>query len=309
MEVFLSCSGRQSQLIAEALHDWLPSVNNSIEPWISSSDIEKGGRWGIGIADQLQKSNFGIICLTPENLESPWIMFEAGALSKIVEQAFVWTYLFKLKPTDVKGPLVQFQHTIAEKEDTKKMLLSMNRAFNDKALTEERLKKSFEICWPTLEEKINVIKHDHTSPIIGRSEIDLLEESLNGIRKLLKLEYLRLQKELKAFSYDAEEINKFENIIWEAVRAYNIENKGDFDDVLEEMDSTPPYQKKKSLVAGLRAILKSEEVSNELIESMGSIPSDLPFNTRSEIFKSSLRELTQLPQLAPDYWGAPDQIV
>ena len=51
---------------------------------------------------------YGIVCLTPHNLESPWILFESGALSKRVAHARVSPYLFGLKVADVTGPLSQF---------------------------------------------------------------------------------------------------------------------------------------------------------------------------------------------------------
>src|SRR5207244_5462362 len=41
-----------------------------------TSDIEQCARWTVEIAmQQLQESRVGIICLTPENLTEPWILF------------------------------------------------------------------------------------------------------------------------------------------------------------------------------------------------------------------------------------------
>ena len=34
------------------------------------------------LANQLDKSEFGIICVTHEALQSPWVLFEAGALGQ-----------------------------------------------------------------------------------------------------------------------------------------------------------------------------------------------------------------------------------
>ena len=81
-KIFISWSGDVSKRVAQALDKWLPEVVEGIEPWISTQDISAGVRWGSEIARQLERINFGIICLTPDNLQAPWILFEAGALAK-----------------------------------------------------------------------------------------------------------------------------------------------------------------------------------------------------------------------------------
>ena len=128
MNIFLSWSGQTSRQIALALRDWLPKVIQAIDPWISSEDIEKGARWSAGVATELKATKAGVVCVTPDNQEAPWLNFEAGALSKTVDREMVCTYLFRLKPSEVTGPLAQFQHTLANKEDTLRMLATLNRA-------------------------------------------------------------------------------------------------------------------------------------------------------------------------------------
>jgi hypothetical protein len=46
-----------------------------------------------------------VICLTPENLTAPWLLVEAGDLSKLLKDAYVFTYLIDVEPTAVTGPL------------------------------------------------------------------------------------------------------------------------------------------------------------------------------------------------------------
>src|SRR5215204_3813025 len=128
MKVFLSFSGELSQAIAEALRAWLPKVIQAVEPWMSAVDIERGARWSTDIGVELESTRFGILCLTPQNLDAPWIHFEAGALSKTLKTALVCPYLFKLAPSDLRGPLVQFNAARAEKEDTRKLVLTINTA-------------------------------------------------------------------------------------------------------------------------------------------------------------------------------------
>jgi hypothetical protein len=47
--------------------------------------------------------------MTEENLTSPWIMFEAGAISKVVEEGLVCPIVFGINKTDLVGPLASFQ--------------------------------------------------------------------------------------------------------------------------------------------------------------------------------------------------------
>ena len=82
MKVFISWSGELSRRVAEILRGWLPNVNQKLDTFVSSQDIEMGSRWEEGIAGQLAGTHCGILCLTPQNREKPWVLFEAGALSK-----------------------------------------------------------------------------------------------------------------------------------------------------------------------------------------------------------------------------------
>jgi hypothetical protein len=153
LRVFLSWSGNRSRAVAEALRDWMPFVLNAVDPWMSAEDIEAGAKWQGVVSGRLQDSNFSIICLSPENLSAPWILFEAGSLSKH-EESRVCTYLFDLGYEDVKPPLSQFQHTRANQEGTRKLVVDINRHLGDAALPPDRLGVAFEKWWPDLQAKL-----------------------------------------------------------------------------------------------------------------------------------------------------------
>ena len=82
MRVFLSWSGERSRRVAELLDDWLQCVIQAADPWMSSKDIDRGALWFSEITDQLANTAIGVVCLTKENKNKPWILFESGALAK-----------------------------------------------------------------------------------------------------------------------------------------------------------------------------------------------------------------------------------
>src|SRR4051812_12899520 len=110
MKLFISWSGQTSQQIAQAMREWIPLVLPAVKPFITSSDIDKGARWQGDISQELDQSNFGIVCLTRENLNSQWLAFEAGALAKHLSGK-VAPILFGLEHQEVQQPLGMFQGT------------------------------------------------------------------------------------------------------------------------------------------------------------------------------------------------------
>lgn len=186
MKIFISWSGEQSRYIAEALHKWLPNVIQSINPWMSSEDIDAGERWSQNIAEKLSEINFGIICVTKNNIEAPWLLFESGALAKSLENSRVCPYLIDLEPSEIpEGPLTQFQAKTATKDETKELLKSINNVLDDSnKLSEEQLNKTFEKWWSDLEEEINKLPFEDESDQLSRKPEDMIPEILEIVRSL-----------------------------------------------------------------------------------------------------------------------------
>ncbi|AGB43208.1 hypothetical protein Mesau_00721 [Mesorhizobium australicum WSM2073] len=152
--VFISWSGPKSHLIAKALYTWLPVVLQSVRPFISSEDLKKGGRWQADLTDELAKDSFGILCLTPSNLLAPWILFEAGALSKSVGDAQVAPFLVGVKPSELPPPLTQFNAVTAEISDFKRLLRDINERVGNEAVPVDRIEKSIDGLWPSIEQEL-----------------------------------------------------------------------------------------------------------------------------------------------------------
>ena len=188
MKIFISWSGKLSQELGNALKEWIPDVLQAVHPYFTPEDIQKGERWSSEIAKELEESMFGIFCVTPENLNSGWMHFEAGAISKSKDDAQVCPILFNLRPTDLTGPLQQFQATVFSEEEMLKLMRAINAKLGDQALTDARLERQFSRWWPELEKQINSILEQQIAPSEkpARSNRELLEEILTIVRESQK---------------------------------------------------------------------------------------------------------------------------
>lgn len=158
MKVFLSWSGRLSRDIASALDGWLPYVLQSVKPFVSTGDIDKGRRWSEVLASELSSIGYGIIVITHDNLREPWINFEAGAISKALEKSSVSPFLFGVDPSKLDGPLQQFQATVYEQEDVFNLVRSINARLDpEHQVAFEVLRNEFDAWWPNLKKRIDEI--------------------------------------------------------------------------------------------------------------------------------------------------------
>jgi TIR domain len=187
MKVFISWSGDRSKQLAEVIHWWLPNVMQFVKPYFTPSDIDKGARWANEISKELGQSQIGIIAMTEENLTSPWIMFEAGAISKVVEEGRVCPIVFGIAKTDLVGPLASFQAIAFNKTEVRDLLTTINKAAKEAALTERTLDEACNMWWPRLEEKVQAIPFSAQPPSgPKRSERELLEEVVENTRTLIR---------------------------------------------------------------------------------------------------------------------------
>ena len=134
---------------------------------------EAGEAWAAVIARELEETNFSVICLTPENIIKPWVLFEAGAIAKqsgvIVKSgqkdggARAVPYLIGMRPDRlVNHPLGAFQAKQADKDGTLGLVRTINA--HGPKLADAKLAKQFELYWPDLEAKL--AKMPETSEVV-----------------------------------------------------------------------------------------------------------------------------------------------
>lgn len=162
MKIFISWSGEKSRRIAEHFKNTLPCFNNRIsELFFAPEDIRAGRLWFTEIQEFLKDCDIGIVILTENNLQSPWIHFETGAIAKKVNESriFVMKCGFDKK---TNPPLNLFQSTKPQdKKDFKRFISELNNLIENRRLTSEEVFDKFEANWPRFRNKYrSIIEQD-----------------------------------------------------------------------------------------------------------------------------------------------------
>jgi hypothetical protein len=137
--VFICWSGKRSKNLADAVKTLLCSTKPGLkeEDVFVSDELEKGTTWFESIIKKLRQSSAGVVCLTAENLESPWLHFEAGALASHFATAVsgpapvnnqrsrVFTLLHGVTIAELKGPLSAYQATSTTRQEMSALVPSL----------------------------------------------------------------------------------------------------------------------------------------------------------------------------------------
>lgn len=166
MSVFISWSGSgsKSHKIALLLRDWLPKVIQRLECFLSSKDIDAGAVWFDTLRLNLEKSKIGILCLTPDSIQKPWILFEAGFVARAFDQRRVYPLLVDIQTSDIPAPLSIFQAGTLAKADMLKMVHMVNDVSETTSLDFSTLEDSFELRWASFEKELKSILQTKESP-------------------------------------------------------------------------------------------------------------------------------------------------
>lgn len=184
--LFISWSGPLSRAIANIVHEWLPTVIQAADPFMSEKDIDAGARGLDEISTQLKDIQVGVMCLTASNQTSAWLNFEAGALSKMINKTYVIPLAFDIDKGQIKQPLGQFQAKQFTESDILQVVITINKAIGS-PLKEERLKIAFGMAWSNLAQDIERLRSDHAQQTFveepRRTAEDMLEELIVATRE------------------------------------------------------------------------------------------------------------------------------
>lgn len=215
LKIFISWSGKRSRLVAELISDWIKCVLQASRPWISTRDIDRGAIWFTEISDQLRDTAVGIVCLTQENKNKPWILFESGALAKGLSTSRVCTFLVDLSPSDVEDPLAQFNHTVPSKDSLWALVRSLNSALESSGLDERILVQVFDTYWPQFQKQFDEALQNspQEAEVQPRSEESILDEILSNTRALTaRVRSLESRGEVGLESFESVKHNSGENL-------------------------------------------------------------------------------------------------
>lgn len=161
MNVFISWSKDYSKAVASVFRKWIKQVLQQTNPFMSESDIDLGTVPLSEIDINLQKANVGIVIVTKENKNSPWINYESGAIATALDGNNKLIPILIGVTIDELGtvPLSKFQAAKEfSQEEMYKLIKSLNEELGDNKLPNDALLETFELWWPRLEEQISEIK-------------------------------------------------------------------------------------------------------------------------------------------------------
>lgn len=194
--VFISWSGTKSQGVAEALEVWLPRVIQAVEPFVSTG-TQKGIGWPAELHKRLRESDFGIVCVTSENVDSPWLNFEAGALAARFEEARVAPLLLEVEPETVTGPLRLFQAVLRPDRSQMLQLVEAINGFLEEPLAKSRLHEAFESRWESFDQALASLRTESPGDAANSepTERDMVLRRLDSIERKLARPVVTLDSE------------------------------------------------------------------------------------------------------------------
>jgi hypothetical protein len=187
MRIFLSWSGERSKAAALGLKSLLESTFPEAVDVFISDHIDAGEMWARRLESELDQSQFGVLCLTEDNYQAPWLLFEAGAIAKKFGSARVVPYLIDDLPAAAdRSPLAQFQHVQANREGTFRLVKSINAARENPQVNDQKLETLFKGWWRDFEDTLKALPAPAGKQPNPRSDRELLDTILQRLDVLVQ---------------------------------------------------------------------------------------------------------------------------
>jgi hypothetical protein len=198
--VFVAWSGTSSKQVGLLVHKWLGDVfHTTISVFISPVDIAPGSIWPDELWTNLLVADFGIICLTPENLGNVWLHFEAGVIAKGFpdKDARLCPLLFALEPGALTGPLGALrQATWCSEEGMLRLARSIDAMLPPGFQSKEKVTEKFGTYWPALEKALSEIPKP-TAPPKAEARVEASASDLLPLLRTLNTNDGALSQDLR----------------------------------------------------------------------------------------------------------------
>ncbi len=166
MKIFLSWSGERSRLAARPFKEFLSLVLQDVQVYHIDDETRLGVDWVSKVRAALERVDVTIGLLTVENLNSPWLTFEAGACWS--RNITYLPLLINISPVDLVGPFAQFQGSTTSREDLYRLILVLNRKL-EHPLTDDRIKMLFQHFWPGLSDQLSSLQSVPLIPMLDEA--------------------------------------------------------------------------------------------------------------------------------------------
>lgn len=188
MKAFVSWSGTRGRDSAVALREFLPLLLQRLNIFSTTDDIEKGSRWLTEVSSSIKSADLALVCVTPESVNSPWLVYEVGALAATLGPTRIVPILIGMSPVDLTGPLVQFQSCRTERSDFWRLVQLIN-SLDEPRVPDEMLEKLYEMLWPRLEGTLSAIAAEQTvdakkAPSARTSDRELMDQMLKRLEAI-----------------------------------------------------------------------------------------------------------------------------
>jgi hypothetical protein len=188
--VFISWSGSTSKRVALVFRKYIAEAFDSVEPFVSDRDVGAGARSMEVIHEELKDSAAGLIIVTLDNQERPWLNYEAGALGREVRDAkhrVIPVLVDSERLGDLQPPLGLFQGV---KVDQEGMLKIFEALCDVVGLPRPRAEAKLETYYERLkadvnEAKVYAVRQVGTRPRTPRPTLeDKVDQVLVTVRNL-----------------------------------------------------------------------------------------------------------------------------
>lgn len=184
MKIFISWSGPREQRVAEALRDALPELCVAdVQVFVSSKSITKGSNGTSVIEANLDESDYGIVLVSRDNQDAPWLNYEGGWLASRLQRP-VATICLDLRAGDITSPLAPRQATQFESEDDMEELLRQIAELANPSISTKSFATLLKAVWPEIRDSWERGAQQVVPKQDTRTEHDMLAEIVERVRGL-----------------------------------------------------------------------------------------------------------------------------